>query len=650
MNSKSIQASSIQGSRLWLPLAAVVLAGCVSAPSVPPPAPFGATPSPRQLKQHTDREFYAFCHFTVDTFTDREWGTGGESETVFNPTDFDADQIVGAVKAAGMKGFILTCKHHDGFCLWPTKTTEHSVKNSPFRGGRGDVVKEIEQACRRAGLEFAVYLSPWDRNHPEYGRPAYLQVYRAQLAELLTNYGPLFEIWLDGANGGDGYYGGLVGPAERTGKMEMRRIDRLSYYDWPTTWALMHQLQPDALIFSDVGPDIRWCGNERGYAPPNIRATITYAADEIPGQCGEKKLNVGTLHGASYVPAEVNVSIRPGWFWHASQDSRVRSPENLMNIYMNSVGYGQTFLLNVTPDRRGRVPENDVESLRQLGEHLRQTFGTNLAAGARVAASNIRGDCSAYGPAKLLDGDKWSAWTTDDAVTTPEVVFELPAPRTFNLVRVREDLRLGLRVEGIAFDAWVDGAWKELATAEAVGACRLWRLPETTTDRVRVRVTKAPVCPALSDFGLFLEPKFADWVPPVGGKPAAIPKGKWKAVGEGSPQAVDGNPATVWRSPAGLPQELVVDMGEARAINGFTYLPPQGTADGVVDRYEFLVSADGASWRSLNAGEFGNIRANPVEQTVLFKPATARYLKFVAKRTLSQDYAAVAELGVLEAK
>ena len=636
-------------------IASLLLAGLASrADAVQPPTPFGATPSARQLKQHTDREFYAFCHFTTNTFTDREWGHGGESESVFNPTEFDADQIVGAVKAAGMKGFILTCKHHDGFCLWPSKTTGHSVKNSPYKNGQGDIVGDIEKACRRAGLEFGVYLSPWDRNHPQYGRPEYVQVYRQQLTELLTNYGPVFEIWLDGANGGDGYYGGQVGPVERTGKMERRNINRLTYYDWPTTWELMHKLQPDALIFSDVGPDIRWCGNERGYAPPIIRSTITYAPDEIPGQCNEKQLNTGTLHGKNWVPAEVNVSIRPGWFWHAGENSRVRSPENLMNIYMNSVGYGQTFILNITPDRRGRVYENDVESLRQLGEHLRLTFAKNLADGATAKASNIRGNDPAYGADRLLDADKWSAWVSDDAVTTPEVVLELKGEQTFNMVRLREDIRLGLRIEGIAFDAWVDGGWKELAKAETIGACRLWRVPQTTTGKVRIRVTSAPVCPALSDFGLFLEPQLAPWVPPLGGKPQAMSKEKWQIVGQPEPgtagNAIDGKADTLWTSGKGFPQELVIDLGESKVFNGFTYTPRIGSAEGVVDQYDLRISADGQAWRSVSAGEFGNLRANPVEQTVLLKPQRARYVKFIALHALEKDYAAVAEIGLLEAK
>jgi alpha-L-fucosidase len=472
------------------------------------PAPFGATPSPAQVK-HAEREFYAFCHFTVDTFTGREWGTGGESESIFNPTEFDANQIVKAIKASGAKGVILTCKHHDGFCLWPSKTTEHDVANSPFRGGKGDVVREFADAARNNDFEFGVYVSPWDRNHPDYGTPAYVSAYREQIHELTTGYGKLFEIWFDGANGGSGYYKGKVGPVESKDVNTGRSVDRKTYYGWTKTWEMVRKNQPDIIIFSDVGPGVRWVGNERGFSPDPCRATIDYApGDSIGSIASEHMLGTGTLHGKQWVQAEVDVSIRGGWFFHADQNPR--PPENLMEIYLNSVGHGATLNLNCPPDPRGLIHENDVESLRQLGDHLRQTFAVNLAQGAGLKPSQVRANDHQYGPGKLLDKDPWSAWTTDDTVITPEVVLELKGEQTFNMIRLREDIRLGLRVEGVAVDAWADGKWNEIAKAESIGSCHLWRVPKTTTGKVRIRVTKAPVCPALSDFGLFLEPEFPE--------------------------------------------------------------------------------------------------------------------------------------------
>lgn len=645
-------------------LSIALLTGFAShgAAATVPPAPHGATPTAAQVA-HAERAFYAFCHFTVDTFTDREWGTGGESETIFNPTGFDAGQIIKAIKSSTAKGVILTCKHHDGFCLWPTATTEHSVKNSPFRGGKGDVVREFADACKDQGLDFGVYVSPWDRNHPTYGTPDYIPVYRKQIDELTTQYGKLFEIWFDGANGGTGYYKGLVGPKESPDVNTRRGVDRKTYYGWPDTWAMVRRNQPGIIIFSDVGPDYRWVGNEGGHSPDPCRATITYAPDDSVGQIRNLgMLGTGTLNGEKWIPAEVDVSIRPGWFWHASQNGRVRSPENLMQIYLNSVGHGATFNLNVPPDRRGLVHENDAESLRQLGDHLRATFAKNLALGAKPAASNTRGNVPAYGPAKLLDKDIWSAWVSDDTITTPEVVFTLAGNKTFNIIKLREDIRLGLRLEGVAVDAMVDGQWKELAKAESIGSCRLWRVPQTTTGEVRIRVTKSPVCPALSDFGLYLEPEFPVWVPPVGGDPKMAAKSKWKIISQSYEQAnggqaknaIDGNPASIWHTHGndgehGCPQEIAVDMGKEKSLKGFTYLPRQdGTVSGMVDQYSFMVSTDGKQWQQVAEGEFGNLRANPVEQSIAFAPVKARYFKFIARHAVEKNHAVVAELGVIE--
>lgn len=476
--------------------------------AVAPPAPHGVTPTSAQVA-HAVRPFYTFCHFTVDTFTGAEWGSGAEKPAIFNPSAFDANQIVTSLKAAGARGVILTCKHHDGFCLWPTKTTPHNVSASPYKDGKGDIVREFADACKKHDFELGVYVSPWDRNSEHYGTPKYVtDVYHEQIRELTTQYGKLFEVWFDGANGGSGYYGGKGGK---------RRIDAKTYYNWQVAWDMVLKNQPEAIIFSDVGPGVRWCGNEKGHAGDPCRATIDFPPGEGFGNVNTGRLNAGTLGGKLWIPAEVDVSIRPGWFFHENENPR--SPENLMQIYLDSVGHGATLNLNVPPDKRGLLHENDVESLKQLGAHLQQTFAVNLAANATAKASNTRGNEPAYGPDKMLDNDIWSAWVSDDTVTTPEVELVLAVEKSFNLILLREDIRLGLRLEGVAVDAWLDGQWKELAKAESVGSCHLWRVPETRTNKVRIRVTKSPACPALSDFGLFLEPAFAPWVPPLGGAP-----------------------------------------------------------------------------------------------------------------------------------
>ena len=466
----------------------------VNTTAVEPPTPYGSVPSTRQL-QWQQMEFIGFLHFTVNTFTDREWGNGDEAESIFNPTDFDAEQIVRTARDAGMKSLILTAKHHDGFCLWPSKFTEHSVKNSPWKNGKGDVVKEISAACRKYGIKFGAYLSPWDRNHKDYGRPEYVTYYRNQMRELLTQYGPICEVWFDGANGGSGYYGGA---------RETRTIDRRTYYDWPTTWQLVRDLQPGACMFSDAGPDVRWAGNENGVAGETCWATIN-SADFAPGEADEKRLNRGDRPGTDWLPPECDVSIRPGWFYHEKEDGKVKTPEQLINLYFASIGRGANLLLNLPPDRRGQIHENDVKSLREFRHRLDATFAHDLARNAKVTASNTRGGDARFTPANVTDGKRDTYWATGDFITKPELVLDLGKPVTFNVVRLREYLPLGQRIEEFALDQWKEGQWVEFATGTSIGNCRLIRGATITTDKVRLRVTKSPVAPALSELGLFEE-------------------------------------------------------------------------------------------------------------------------------------------------
>ena len=476
-------------------LALALAGGCALAGPVAPPEPYGPVPTERQLA-HQQLEFYGFVHFTVNTFTGREWGKGDEPESVFNPTDFNADQIARTAKMAGMKGLILTCKHHDGFCLWPSAFTTHSVTNSPWKNGRGDVLRELSTACRKAGLQVGIYLSPWDRNRADYGTPAYIPHYRDQLRELLTNYGPIFEVWFDGANGGDGYYGGA---------RETRNIDRRTYYDWPNTWALVRELMPEANMFADGGPDVRWVGNERGRAGDPCWATLNQA-DFAPGQADEKRLNRGDRPGTDWVPAECDVSIRPGWFYHAAEDAKVKTPEQLLDIYYASVGRGACLNLNVPPDQRGQIADPDVRSLREFRRILDATFAHDLARDAKLTASNVRGGESQFGPKNLVRHKAGRYWATDDAVTTPEVVLTWPKPVTFNVVSLKEYLPLGQRIESFALDQWKDGQWVQFAAGTSIGSHRLIRGEFVTTGKLRLRITGAPVCPALAELGVFAEP------------------------------------------------------------------------------------------------------------------------------------------------
>jgi len=460
-----------------------------------PPAPFGAIPTEQHLKWH-ELEYYGFLHFTVNTFTDREWGGGDESPSVFDPTELDAQQWADVAKRAGMTALILTAKHHDGFCLWPSQYTAHSVKNSPWKQGQGDVVRELEVACRKNGLKLGIYLSPWDRNHADYARPAYVDYYRQQMRELLSQYGDIFETWYDGANGGDGYYGGA---------REKRQIDAKTYYGWEDTWRLVRQLQPDCIRFSDAGPDIRWVGNESGFGDDLNWATFQREG-RWPGTAPRESLTHGDEGGSHWVPAEVDVSIRPGWFWHESQNSQVKSLEQLLDIYYSSVGYGCNLLLNVPPDKRGLIHEVDAQRLQQFGDVLRATFKTDLARGKPVVASNVRGSSSAFAPNRLTDGDRRTYWATDDAVRSASVEVDLGSPTEFDHIRLQEEIRLGQRVKAFQIEARSDGQWRTIFTGATIGPRRILRTPRVSADRVRVVLKECLASPTLSTMEIFNSP------------------------------------------------------------------------------------------------------------------------------------------------
>jgi alpha-L-fucosidase len=457
------------------------------------PSAFGPTPNEDQLAWH-EMETNAFIHFTTNTFTDKEWGYGDESPAIFNPTAFDATQWVTALKEAGFKGVILTCKHHDGFCLWPSKYTEHSVKNSPFKNGQGDVVKEVSEACKREGLKFGIYLSPWDRNRADYGTPAYIDYYRNQLKELFTTYGPVFEMWFDGANGGDGYYGGA---------RETRKIDGATYYDWPTTLSIVRDMEPRILFFSDAGPGVRWVGNERGVAGETNWNTIT--PDTLfAGKPGiEKLLNEGHENGTAWIPAEVDVSIRPGWFYHAREDTLVKSGERLFEIYLTSVGRGSTLLLNIPPDRRGLIHENDLKALKDWKELLNTEFKTNYASEAKAKASNHRGRLDIFAPANATDGNKETYWATDDGITNASIEVQLDGETTVKYVIVQEYIKLGQRIRSFTVEAWVDNNWTPVATGTTIGYKRILRVDPIVTNKIRVSITDAKACPLISNVEVY---------------------------------------------------------------------------------------------------------------------------------------------------
>ena len=436
------------------------------------PTPHGPAPSPRQLAWHR-RGAFGFVHFTQNTFTDREWGYGDESPSGFAPTALDCRQWVAAAKAGGLAALILTAKHHDGFCLWPTATTTHSVAHSPFRNGQGDVVRELSEACRAGGIGFGLYCSPWDRNHPAYGRPEYVDVYHAQWRELLTQYGPLCEVWFDLANGGDGYYGGA---------REKRSIDARTYYRWDELYALVRQHQPDAVMFSDVGPDVRWCGNESGYTGITSWAKVSHE-DLAPGQVDKQRLIVGDPEGSLWRPAEACVSIRPGWFWHPTE--RARSGENLFKIWLTSVGRGAGLNLNVPPDRRGLIPETDALELRRFRSLVETFTAIDLAQGRTTGEF-----------APLTDGNRETWWAATEP--TAEIVIELGQNADLGGLWIEEAIAFGQRVEAFAVDARKWGGWFEVARGTTIGSQRILDLTPVNADAVRIRILASQAPAVLS--------------------------------------------------------------------------------------------------------------------------------------------------------
>lgn len=621
---------------------AVLSGACLNTgdDSVNEPAPYGPVPTDAQLNWH-EMEMYCLIHFTPTTFQDKEWGFGDAPAEIFNPAHFNADQIASAAKSGGFNGLIVVAKHHDGFCLWPTKTTDYNISKSPWRDGKGDMVMEFMEAARSNRMQFGVYASAWDRNHPEYGNEQYTEVYREQLRELYSGYGPLFISWHDGANGGDGYYGGAN---------EMRRIDRATYYGWQDkVWPITREMQPTAVIFSDIGPDVRWVGNEKGFADETSWATFTPVGPEgqqpAPGYVDERFLGTGQRDGEYWIPAECDVPHRPGWFYHADQDHLVKSPDELFDLYLKSVGRGAAFNLGLAPNMDGVLHDNDVASLKAFGEKITKTFKENLAKRATFNASNIRhGRGKHFSTVNLLDNDRFTYWATDDDVTDPELIVQLPKPTSFDIIRLRENIRLGQRLDSVLIDVWQDDSWYPIASATSIGANRLIRLEKpVTAQRLRLRLF-APVAVALSDFGLFREAHVA--YEPLEETHRTINPEIWRVVestlkGGDISSAVDGDKTTLLLSDeVSLPAHVTVDMGQSHSLSGFGYLPRQDNSPvGLISRYRFEVSNDGEQWEKVAEGEFSNVLANRINQVVRFgKKVEARYFRFTAVAVANAEH------------
>ena len=534
-------------------------------------------PTPQQLEWQ-QMELTAFLHFGINTFTGREWGDGKENPALFNPTDFDAEQWVRSLKEAGFKMAILTAKHHDGFCLWPTKTTGHSVAASPWKDGKGDVVRELRDACDKYGIKFGVYLSPWDRNASCYGdSPKYNEFFIEQLTELVTNYGEVHEVWFDGANG--------EGP---NGKKQE--------YDWTAILSTIRRLQPRA-VTAIMGDDVRWVGNERGLGrETEWSATVltpgTYARCEEQNKALGVKATSKDLGGRDmlvnakelfWYPSEVDVSIRPGWFYHQQEDNQVKSLKHLTDIYFKSVGYNSVLLLNIPPDQRGRISDADVNRLKEFADYRKEIFADNRVKGGL------------------------KAWTARPGDTR---VYQLKPKSEINVVMLREDISKGQRMEAFTVEALTADGWKEIAKGTTVGYKRLIRIPAVEARQLRVKVDACRLAANISEVAAYYARPLEE----------SAAKENWNDL-----------PRTAWKQVTATP--LVIDLGKAVDMTGFVYAPANAEAKPTMAfRYKFYISTNGRDWKEVpTTGEFSNIMHNPVPQTVSFgNKVSARYIKLDA--------------------
>ena len=534
-------------------------------------------PSPQQLDWQR-MELIAFIHFGMNTFTGREWGDGKENPKWFNPVGLDAEQWVRTLKETGFKLVLITAKHHDGFCLWPSEFTDHSVAASDWKAGKGDVVRELREACSKFGLKFGVYLSPWDRNAPCYGNsPEYNDFFVGQLTELLTNYGEVHEVWFDGA----------IGEGPDGIKQE---------YDWERYYKTIQRLQPNA-VMAIMGDDVRWVGNERGMG----RETEWSATVLTPGiyqRSGQNNGNLGITELSKdlgsramlakatelfWYPSEVDVSIRPGWFYREEEDNRVKTVEQLMDIYCQSVGRNSVLLLNIPPNREGRIHDIDVERLREFAAYRDKVFAHD-----RVVAGDI-------------------PWCTRGGISR---VYALNPDSLINLVLLQEDIEQGQRVERFTVELYAKGAWQQVGEGTTLGYKRILRFPETKADSLRLTIREVRLDGNIKQVSAY-------YAPPLGNVDLHV---AWNDLKR-----------TAWKMISREP--LVIDLGETVKLAAFTYAPLNGeTKPTLAFRYEFSVSRDGMNWEKVILdGEFSNIVNNPLPQTVrLPEVKEVRYIRLRA--------------------
>lgn len=594
-------------------------------------------PEPKQVEWQK-METYAFVHFGLNTFNDREWGYGDSDPKTFNPSRLNCEQWVQTFVNAGMKGVILTAKHHDGFCLWPTQLTEYCIRNTPYKDGKGDVVRELSDACKKYGIKFAVYLSPWDRNQANYGSPEYVEYFYKQLNELLTNYGNVFEIWFDGANGGDGWYGGAK---------DSRTIDRKTYYDYPRAYKMIDELQPQAVVFSDGGPGCRWVGNENGFAGATNWSFLR-AGEVYPGYSKYRELQYGHSDGNQWVAAECDVSIRPGWFYHPEEDDHVKSVDQLTDLYYRSVGHNATLLLNFPVDREGLIHKTDSANAVNFHKNVKKQLAHNLLSNIIPKVSDERG--GKYSAKSITDGKYDTYWATNDSIATATIEFDLPQTEKINRMLIQEYIPLGQRVKSFIIEYNKDGEWLPVKLNEettTIGYKRLLRFETVSTDKLRLRVTDARACLCINNIEAYYSGETSDTFTKKTEELKSYPFTLSGIPTEEAAKAIDkdGNSSCFVEE-----KIILIDLGEEQTISSFYYLPDQSEYNkGLIAAYELSVGTEPNTInRVIAQGEFSNIKNNPILQSVYFSPIKTRYLQLKAVKMVNEgEPMGIAEVGVL---
>lgn len=564
------------------------------------PAPVMPIPTEHQVRWQ-QMETYAFVHFGLNTFNDREWGYGDSKLETFNPTRLDCEQWAQTFVKAGLKGVIITAKHHDGFCLWPTNYTDYSIRNTPYKDGKGDVVGELAAACKKYGLKFGVYLSPWDRHQAFYATPFYVDYFYHQLRELFTRYGNIFEIWFDGANGGDGWYGGAK---------ETRTINRRTYYQYDRAYQLIDELQPQCIVFSDGGPGCRWVGNERGYAHATNWSFLRQG-EVFPGYEKYYELQQGHADGNQWVPAECDVSIRPGWFYHEREDNKVKSVDHLTDLYYRSVGHNANLLINFPVNKAGRIHPTDSAHIVAMHERVTTELSNNLLRGARIKASDERG--RRFGVKALTDNRFDTYWATHDCVRSATLSIRFPRATRLNRLLLQEYIPLGQRVKSFTVEYLSGKQWLPIRLNEettTIGYKRLLRFKPITTRQLRIRFNDARGCLCISEIGAYHAPNAQESF---------------------ELKETDLKGFAYTQVPGTAENEVLMDLGQSRTVSALHYQPAQ---KGIATHYEILVGDEPSQLRTLTTGEFSNIRNNPIRQDVYLTPTPARYIMLRALRTV----------------